>query len=316
MSQLQLGKIELLSVRDLWNHEERDFTPWLAQNINQLSDVLGVPIVVDQTEHRVGGYELDILGHVDENDAIVIVENQLGATDHSHLGQLIAYAAGLEAAIVVWVAPDVRDEHRAAIKWLNDHTNEDVSFFLIRPEVFRIDNSSPAIRLQVEAAPSEFTRRLKEILETDDAPRYEFRRRFWEALLQYLRNDGHPWASGRNATKESWLGSSVGRSGIGANVSMAQGSRIRVEIYCSNDPDKQLYEKLLANKQEIEGRFASESVSWERLDGAAASRIAVCSPYNKEQVAEDTPHRRQVFGWISKNLTACRSVAKQYLVDS
>ena len=100
-SQPRLGKIELLSIRELWNHEERDFTPWLAQNIDQLSDVLGVPVVVDQIEHKVGSYELDILGHVDENDAIVIVENQLSATDHGDLGQLITYASGLEAAIIV-----------------------------------------------------------------------------------------------------------------------------------------------------------------------------------------------------------------------
>ena len=124
MPQPQLGKIQVLSARDLWKHEERDFTPWLAQNIDQLSALIGVPIVIDQTEHRVGAYELDILGRVEENDAVVIIENQLSATDHTHLGQLIAYAAGLEAAIVIWIATEIRDEHRAVIEWLNSHTDE------------------------------------------------------------------------------------------------------------------------------------------------------------------------------------------------
>jgi hypothetical protein len=171
MSQPELGKIQLLTLRDLWTHEERDFTPWLAQHIDQLSALLGVPIVVDQTEHKVGNYELDILGRVEENDAVVIVENQLNSTDHGHLGQLITYAAGLEAAIIVWMAGDVRDEHRSAVEWLNNHTDDKVSFFLVRPEVFRIDDSKPAVRFYLEAAPSEFSRRLRSVVEKEDSVR-------------------------------------------------------------------------------------------------------------------------------------------------
>ena len=315
MAQPPLGKIQPLNLRELWKHEEHDFTPWLAENIDQLSAVLGVPIVVDQTEHKVGSYELDILGHVEENDAVVIVENQLQATDHTHLGQLITYAAGLEAAIIVWIAPEVRDEHRSAIEWLNSHSDEKVSFFLVRPEVFRIDSSNPAIRFQLEAGPSEFGRRLKGIVEDKDSPRYEFRRKFWEDLLQYLANNGHPWAKGRATTKEAWISSAVGRSGIAVNVSMAHGSRMRVEIYCSNDPDKALFHKLSAHKEEIERRFPEEEVSWEPLEDAAASRVAVYHPYDKEQASNDTAHRRELYAWISKNLTTFRAIAKEYLVD-
>jgi hypothetical protein len=148
-----------LNLRDLWKHEERDFTPWLAEHIEDLSALLQLPIVVDQIEHKVGIYELDMLGHVEESDAIVIIENQLQATDHSHLGQLITYAAGLEAAIVVWIAPEVQDEHRAAVEWLNKHT--------------------------------------------------------------------------------------------GVNVSMAQGSRMRVEIYCATDPEKQLFHTLYGRRTKL-----------------------------------------------------------------
>lgn len=122
---MPLGRLEILSPREVWRHEERDFTPWLA-------------------EHRVGNYELDILGHIADSDAVVIIENQLGQTGHGHLGQLLAYASGLNAAVIIWVAPEIRDEHRGVIEWLNNHTHDSVSFFLVRPEVFRIDNSNPA----------------------------------------------------------------------------------------------------------------------------------------------------------------------------
>ncbi len=315
MSQPQLGKLQLLDPRDIWKHEERDFTPWLAQNIENLSALLGVQIVIDHKEHKVGNYELDILGHVEENDAKVIIENQLQPTDHGHLGQLITYAAGLEAALVIWIAVEIRDEHRKAIEWLNSNMVEKISFFLVRPEVIRIDNSVPAIRFQLEAGPSEFGRRLRGIAENEDAPRYEFRRKFWEGLLQYLAANGHSWAKGRNTTKESWINSTVGKSGVGVNVSMAQGSRMRVEIYCSNDPDKILFEKLYAQRQEIQGKLQGEEVQWERLDGAAASRVAVYRPYDKEQVSEDSAQRTELYGWISKELTSLRAIAQRYLVD-
>jgi hypothetical protein len=90
---------------------------------------------------------------------------------------------------------------------------------------------------------------------------------------------------------------------------------MRVEIYCSSDPEKQLFQTLFAHKGEIEPRFPGEEVSWERMDHAAASRVAVYRPYDKDQAAEESPHRRELYAWISKNLAACRAVAKQYLVD-
>jgi len=249
-------------------------------------------------------------------DAVVIIENQLQATDHGHLGQLIAYAAGLEASIVIWVASETRDEHRSTVEWLNSHTDDKVSFFLVRPEVFCIDESKPTVRFELEAGPSEFGRRLKQIAEKEDAPRHEFRRRFWEGLFQYLASNGNSWAKGRNTTKDNWISTSVGKSGVGVNVSMAHGSRMRVEIYLNNDQDKQSFQRLFAQKEEIEGRLPDELVSWERLDNAAASRVAVYRPYEKEQVVDDTPYRRELYDWIAKNLVALRAVAKEILVEA
>jgi len=123
-----LGILKTIDPRQLWKNEERDFTPWIAENISRLVEVIGVPFVVDQTEKRVGAYELDIFGHVEGSDAPVIIENQLTATDHKHLGQLITYASGLEAALIIWIATVVTDEHRAAIQWLNRVTGDEVSF--------------------------------------------------------------------------------------------------------------------------------------------------------------------------------------------
>jgi len=315
MAKLELGNIQIKSAKDIWKNEEKDFTPWLAENIEHLSKLIGIPIAVEQTEKRVGAYELDIFGRVEGGDAVVIVENQLDATDHKHLGQLITYATGLEAAIIIWIAPEIGEDHRSAIEWLNRNINEKISFFLIRPEVIQVDNSKPAVRFQLEAAPSGFERRLRESVEDENTPRFEFRRKFWEDLLAYLASNVHSWAQGRRTTKDSWISSSIGRSGVGVNVCMAQGSRIRVEIYCSNDSDKQIFETLFARQAEIEKRLDGENVSWERLDDSRASRVAVYRNYDKEQAASDTPHRKELFSWIGNRLSVMRDIAKQYLIS-
>jgi len=159
-SRIQLGKIERVSHRDIWPNEEKDFTPWLDENIEQLSQVIGIPIKVQRTEQRVGNYELDIYAQNEDDGTVVVIENQLGQTDHKHLGQLIAYAAGLEAGIIIWVVAEVREEHRSAIEWLNRSTVEQVSLFLVRVEVIRIEDSLPGVQFIIEARPSEFERTL------------------------------------------------------------------------------------------------------------------------------------------------------------
>jgi len=88
MAKIDLGEIEILNPREVWKHEERDFTPWVAEHIFTISEVIGVPIIVEQTEQKIGNFELDIYGKVEGKDTTVIIENQLYPTDHIHLGQL------------------------------------------------------------------------------------------------------------------------------------------------------------------------------------------------------------------------------------
>lgn len=313
MPKPELGKLEEVDPREIWKNEEKDFTPWIADNCQELSRVVGIPFAVEQTEKKVGGYELDIFGRVEGSDAPVIIENQLGETDHKHLGQVITYAAGLEAAVVVWIAAKVTDEHRTAIEWLNRNTGDSISFYLIRPEILRIDQSKPAIRFNLEAGPSEFKRVLQEVVDREDAPRHEFRRKFWADLLDFFVKKGHSWAEGRRTTKEGWISSPVGKAGVGVNVSMALGSRMRVEIYFSHDREKKLYRMLESKKSEIEGLFPDEQVSWEPLEDAAASRVAVYRPYERDEVSDDTAERTALFQWIEKNMNRFRDLAKKYI---
>lgn len=308
-----LGQLKVVDARDVWKNEEKDFTPWVAENVDHLTEAIGIQFTVEQTEKRVGSYELDIFGRVDGSDAPVIIENQLGPTDHKHLGQLLTYAAGLDAAVVVWIAAEVTDEHRAAVDWLNKSTTDNVSFFLVRPEVVQIDDSKPAVKFVLEASPSEFKRVLRDAVGEDEGPRHQFRRKFWGDLLGYLEAKGHAWAHGRRASSESWISSPVGKGGVGVHVSMAMRSRMRVEIYCGNDKEKKIFGILQGHKDEIEALFPDETISWEPLEDAIASRVAVYRPYERDSVSDDSPDRRELFAWIEKNVSRLREIARKYL---
>ena len=125
---------EITDLRTVWPHEALDFTPWLSQedNIALLSDAIGLDITVDETESTVGDFSVDIFACETGTDRKIIIENQLENTDHDHLGKLITYASGKSADVIIWLVKHAREEHKAAIEWLNNHTDAKVDFFSVK----------------------------------------------------------------------------------------------------------------------------------------------------------------------------------------
>lgn len=140
---LHVGRLRRVPAREVWPHEALDFTPWLLRNVDVLSDLLGMDLVLEVAEHPVGGFSLDLLGHDASTGEPVIVENQLEQSDHTHLGQILTYAAGTDPTTIVWLATSFREEHRAAVDWLNTRTNDETRFFAVQVEVVRIGDSEP-----------------------------------------------------------------------------------------------------------------------------------------------------------------------------
>jgi len=123
---MKISKLTKVDLRELWKHESLDFTKWLSEpdNLEILSDEIGIGVELVQTEANIGRYNVDILAQEENTGRKIIIENQLETTDHSHLGQLITYAAGLEAEYIVWLVREAREEHQQAVDWLNEHTDD------------------------------------------------------------------------------------------------------------------------------------------------------------------------------------------------
>ena len=198
---MEIGTLRNVPLSEVWKHEAYDFTPWLCQRIDLINDATGLQLDPDalHTEKAAGRFSLDIYGKSGERT--VIIENQYRSTDHKHLGQLITYAASLEADVAIWVCEQPRQEHVKAIGWLNDNT--DTQFFLVKIEAVTIDGLTAAPRVTVIAAPSEDVdevREVKRTLQEDGLPNLGY----WERLLDLGRTvEGFHWNN--SGSRASWL---------------------------------------------------------------------------------------------------------------
>ena len=194
-----LGTLETADLRDAWKHEAQDFTPWLAENLDRLAGELGVELEKEDTEVHVGPYRADIVARTRVDDSRVVIENQLEEANLQHLGQVLAYLAGLDARIVVWIARGFDDAHLSAIRWLNDHTVDPYAFFAVRVRVVRIGNSPLAPVFEILERPSNWDRSVRETATRGDlSDRGQFRRDFWAHVAKSHPGEVRPGFAGSN----------------------------------------------------------------------------------------------------------------------
>ena len=232
----QLGRLEPVDPRSIWSHEALNFTPWLAQNADRLAEALGIELEFEATEYGVGGYSLDILGKDGTNGVVLIVENQLGDSDHGHLGQLLTYAAGTAASTIVWITTRFRDEHRQALTWLNEHTDQETHFFGVELEVVRIGNSVPAPLFKVVALPNDWQKSVRAATVSPAGSRNELYRQFWSKLLDRIKSQYPSWT---RAVGGPQSGSGSHPRSAGVALILSSGSRARSARSCISTGPRQ-----------------------------------------------------------------------------
>ena len=190
----EFSRLKCKDLRDAWPHEAHDFTPWLAKNIDMLSEIIGIPLESEGTEVSVDQFAADILARNTNDDSAVLIENQLDSSDHPHLGQILTYLAGLEAQTVVWIARHFEEAHLSAVRWLNENTADPFAFFAVQVKVIQIDDSPLAPLFVVQEKPSRWDRQLRTIsggnrasLTEDEKHR---RYKFWKHYAACHPDDG------------------------------------------------------------------------------------------------------------------------------
>lgn len=276
----ELGKLERLSARQAWPHEAQDFTPWLLANADALGEVMGMDLELSAAEHGVGDFSLDLIGFDVSTDERVIVENQLAKSDHSHLGQLLTYAGGTDAVNVVWIADGFRSEHRAALDWLNERTDERTRFFAVEVSAVRIGNSPLAPLFEVVVQPNDWQKEIRTTAAaTPRTLRQETYRRFWGLFLDRLHEAAPGWTNTRTPLAQNWMNLPAGSSVAHYAMVFAK-EGLRVEIYFSSN-SREVNEANFARFEEqrtvFEEAFGAP-LEWDRLDGKKACRISFNTP--------------------------------------
>lgn len=240
-----------------------------------MGEDLGVELSVVEREKRAGTFEADLFAE-DSDHNPVIIENQFGKSDHDHLGKTITYLTQLNAKTVIWICEDPRPEHVTAFTWLNETTPDDVSFYLVKLEAFRIENSPPAPKFVVLSRPSSAMKAIG-ATKKEFAKRHKKRLEFWKGLLDKSKAKTD-WFSNIKPSKENWIGTSARASmaGLYYNYVILMSSS-RVELYIDTgdkDKNKKIFDQLYSEREEIERRFDGK-IEWQRLEEKRACRIAV-----------------------------------------
>ena len=302
--QKPLGKLSPVELREYWEKEDKDFTPWLAEekNLSLLGKTIGMELEVQGTERLVseclGGFKVDILAKMAdcEEEHFVVIENQLQKTNHKHLGQLLTYASGLNAKAVVWIAQKFTDEHKKALDWLNEHSSEGVSFFGLEMELWQIGDSLPAPKFNVVSQPNDWARAIpRPIRKNPELSQKQLA--FWTGFVEYMKSKPTPLKL-KKPTSDHLYGFGIGHSGFRIrlttnSVTNQLGCELRI-----NETELG-FNTLCEDKDRIEKELNAQ-LEWKKLPDRKSSVIVQYKAGNFQN-QEEWP---QLFGWLKERAEA------------
>lgn len=303
----RLGKIEKVELRDVWKYEAKNFTKWLAEpeNLNLLSEEIDIELSLIDTEYNVGRFYVDIFAEETGTDKKIIIENQLERTDHDHLGKLITYASGLDAEIVIWIVKEVLDEHQQAIDWLNENTDEKINFFIIKMEVWKIEDSKPAPKFHIISKPNNWTKSVKQSNQSRALTETKLLQlKFWDNFKEYAQ-EHYQSLRLRKTNSQHWYNLGFGRSDCHIALTInSQTNEIACEIYITDS--QETFEQFYTQKEKIETQIPK--LDWMELPNRKASRIKTTM---KGDFKDETSWNKY-FDWLGRTATQFQDVFSRY----
>lgn len=277
----KLSRLEEVELREIWPDEAQDFTPWLAEeeNLILLGETLDMELELENQEINVGDFRADILCRDTTDGSRVLIENQLERTNHSHLGQILTYAAGLDIHTVIWIAKEFREEHRAALDRLNEITDEHFQYFGIEVKVWQIGDSARAPQFEIVSSPNDWSRtvsRETQRVENKDLSERQLRNiKFWTALRKYMDHKNNALKFPKPGPS-NYLDFSMGRAHFNMQPYLVA-TEIGIRLYVGGKDAKNAtaYFHLLKEQQEeIQNEF-DEPLEWNEQAGPIAKRISL-----------------------------------------
>ena len=282
MSDKKFGELKKQNMREAWKTEAQDFTPWLQDNIGALGHALNMTLHSIGREEAIGAFWLDLLAE-DDNGRTVAIENQFNSTDHSHLGQLLTYAAGCDADVLIWVTEEVRDEHRAAVEWLNQKTNTETEFYLVKVEVLQIDNSPFAYQFVPVVAANKWQKEAHQQA-VAKTPEDAASGRYFQQFVKELEEKNFPFQlrSHRTFTPHRHFFCKARQWVYGHEIRDGYAKVYLYLSYARGSEAQKVMPELVARKKAIEGKWGRK-LEWDEWDNYSIGVYRTCSLSEKEE---------------------------------
>lgn len=310
---VDLGTIKSVDLRNIWRKEDRHFTPWLSENIEILAEKLGIEIIDVRTEEEIGNFKLDIIGKDANSNRFVAIENQLETTNHNHLGQLITYSAGIDAAIIIWIAKEIREEHKNALEWLNENSLSDISFFGVEISAIAIDDSNPAVDFKPVVKPNNWERELKTSASKSLTETEQNYHEFYSKLIDEYSSIDKSFKKIK-VYPQSWMQYGAGKTGLSFGWAFRMGNRFSVELYIDTgdkDTNQDIFEEFKNKKNEIDSRI--KGVEWESLETKRACRIVIYKSQSAPIKSLQEDEKGELLEWGRDTMKQFKNTFSNYI---
>ncbi len=298
----RFSRLQKIDLRQGWPLEDHDFTPWLGdpENLELLGDALGLELEPLHQEHPVGPFRADLVCREADSETLVLIENQLEKTNHTHLGQLLTYAAGLQAATAVWIARHFTEEHQAALAWLNEQTGESLRFFGLEIELWQIGDSDPAPKFNIVAQPNDWLKAGTATRTRGTSERSLRRLEYWKAFQDFAADHGSSLRQDATPRPQGWILCKPFGSGkiVGVGAMPGGSTTLQAEICFHGPTAKALFEFCHSRRHEIEARLDVQ-LDWKRLDHKSKSQVTITLDDADWQEASDHPRQ---YTWMLEHL--------------